>query len=180
MNRRRGDVSGLDWMHKVRDSKDLVIAAKARKHRRDRVGDPAAPKVVAPQTLKGVALTVGSWMNADGVAEVGIETICQRSKYTPPTVRNAIRLLAEHGWLAVEPGGGRGHTSRYLARVPSHAEFFKTGCPETPYDDGADTERGYPESKRGRSVTPKKVLEELRPRGREGDHTHLVGEGTPA
>jgi hypothetical protein len=178
---RRGDVSGLDWTHKVRDSKDLVIAAKARKYRRDCLDDPAAPKVIAPQTLKGVALTIGAWMNAYGVAEVSIETICQRSKYTPPTVRNAIRLLVAEGWLSVEPGGGKGHVNRYLARLPAHAEFYKTGCRETPYSEAADRETGSSESQTGRPVTPKKRDEELRPRGGQGPkHTQLVGEGTAA
>ena len=170
-------VSGLKWIQAVRDSEDIVLAAKAIRYRRDRFADPDAPKYVAPQTVKLVALAIGSFMDAEGVARVSYETLRQRFKFSPVTARAAVFLLIRTGWLVVEPGGGAGHTNRYLAQIPRSAWFYKSGCAETASERGTS----HWESKSGLPATTKKVEEELRLGGEEeGTHTQVVGEETSA
>jgi hypothetical protein len=170
----RASISGLDWIHKVRDSKDLIVKANAVKYRRDKFGESV--KYVAPQTVKAVALAIGSFMDQTGVARVGVPTLCDRFRFSPLTVRCAVRVIAAAGWLAVEPGGGAGNTNVYRACIPASAEFLKSGCRDT----ASEAETGFSGSESGRPVTTKKVEEELRLRGREGSNTQLVGEGALA
>jgi hypothetical protein len=167
-------VSGLVWIQRVRDSKDLVTAAFTQKHLA-RLGHPDAQKFVSPQMVKLVALAIGSFMDANGVARVGVPTLQQRFKLTPQTVRLAVRVLVGAGWLHVTPGGGAKNTNVYTARIPPWAEFYKSGCRDTPFDPVT----GCSAFESGRTDTTKKVEEEPRLRGREGsNYTQAVGEGT--
>src|SRR5437016_4826474 len=127
MSRSGQTVSGLDWMHAVRDSGDLVTAAFAQKHLA-RLGHSDAQKFVSPQMVKLVALAIGSFMDSKGIARVGVPTLQQRFRLTPQTVRLAVRVIAKAGWLHVTPGGGAKNTNVYVARIPAHAEFYKSGC----------------------------------------------------
>jgi hypothetical protein len=172
----RGPVSGLDWMHAVRDSKDIVIAALAVKYRRDKLGDLDV-RYVKPATVKHVALALASFMNGDGVCEVGYPTLKERLKLPPQTVRRACLLLVQAGWLLVEPGGsGARDTNVYSARIPHHAEFYKgrsvprgSASKRAPGDEKGPP--GAPEEERRRTTASK---------GKGRDHTQLVGEGTAA
>jgi hypothetical protein len=121
------NVSGLVWMQRVRDSKDINIAALAIKYRRDKLGDADA-RYVKAATVKHVAFAFASFMNADGVCEVGYATLKRRLGLSPQTVRRACLLLVQAGWLLVEPGGsGARDTNVYRARIPAHAEYYKNG-----------------------------------------------------
>jgi hypothetical protein len=119
-------VSSIDWIHAIRDSKDLVEAAEAQKHLGE-IGHDDAVRYVRPQTVKHVALAYGSFMGRDGVARVGVATIAERFGLAPRTVQRARLLLASTGWLIVEPGGrGARDVCICRAQIPSTATYFKS------------------------------------------------------
>jgi hypothetical protein len=153
-----GPVSGLKWMQAVRDSSDIFDAAAVPKYRRDHLGDPEAPRYVKPQTVKFVALALGSFMNEKGVAEVGLETLHDRYGLAPRTVQRACVLLVTAGWLRVSPGGrGAKDVNVYTARIPANATYIKSRrASRVP-----TTSRGPTSASPG---PPKKAEEETPPR----------------
>jgi hypothetical protein len=153
-------------MHAVRDSKDLVTAAFAQKHLA-RLGHADSQKFVSPQMVKFVAFAIGSFMNKEGIARVGVPTLQERFRLTPQTVRLAVRVIAAAGWWRVTPGGGAKNTNVYTAQIPAHAEFYKTGCRDTPFDKPV-TGVSAPET--GCTDATKRFEVENPPGGKEPSH----------
>jgi len=131
--------------------------------------------------VKLVAFAYGLFMDAKGVARVGVSTVCKRIGLSAKTVRAAKVVIAEAGWWKVEPGGGAGNTDVVIAQIPRSATFYKSGDPVTSFwaDLGyGDPERGDLVPERGDLVARKRVEEKDRlGREEEGTKDQLPSKG---
>lgn len=105
------------WISTVRDSKDLVLKAKARQYLDE--------KPLRPATLKYIALGLGSFMDKDGVCHPSLDTLTERLAVGRQTVQIAVQTLVRAGFLSVEAGRGQRSTV-YRATLPAVVEQYES------------------------------------------------------
>lgn len=80
--------------------------------------DAVATDARLPPLAVRVAVVLGRWLNAEGVAWPAVATIAAALGATDRAVQKAISALVEAGHIAVERRRGRGHTNEITIRPP--------------------------------------------------------------
>jgi Helix-turn-helix domain len=69
-----------------------------------------------------VALVLGTWMSAEGQCWPSLEAIAKGVRRHVATIARALIVLEASGWISRQRGGGRGRSTLYRARIPSHLD----------------------------------------------------------